>query len=89
MRKDGEQYGDKWANAIEAFLDLETKSQHHWVPRINEQGIEVHDHQWTHTHPTVLDIRARYKGEKFYRMVRPYKKEVVPFGTPFMPNGRG
>lgn len=89
VRKEGEQYGDKWVNAIEAFLDRETTSQHSWVTTVDANGNQKHDHQWTHTLPTAGLIRAKYRGEKFYRLVRPYKREFVPLGTPFMPNGRG
>lgn len=85
MRNEGEEYGEKWVDAIQALLVAHTKSRHDWVP----DGKGGHEHQWTHTLPSAVDIRIRYnRNETFYRMVKPYRREVVPIGTPFMPNGR-
>lgn len=84
VRKDGEEYGEKWVDAIQALLTAYTKSRHDWVP----DGKGGHQHQWTHDLPTVSDIRYKLKGETLYRMVKPYKVIPVPLGTPFMPNNR-
>ncbi len=84
VRKDGEEYGEKWVDAIQALLTAYTRSTHNWVP--DDKG--GHKHQWTHDLPTASDIRAKLKGETFYRMVKPYKTMPVPLGTPFMPNNR-
>jgi len=84
VREDGEEYGEKWVDAIQALLTKYTKSRHDWVPN----GKGGHEHQWTHELPSALDIRAKLNGEAFYRMVKPYKTIPVPLGTPFMPNNR-
>ena len=79
VRKDGEEYGEKWVDAIQALLKRHTMSTHNWSDN---------QHRWTYELPSVLDIRAKLKGETLYRMVKPYKTMPVPLGTPFMPNNR-
>ena len=84
VRKDGDEYGEKWVDAIQALLKKYTRTTHKWVP----DGKGGNEHQWTYDLPTALDIRAKLKGETLYRMVKPYKVMPVPLGTPFMPNNR-
>ena len=84
VREDGEEYGEKWVDAIQALLKKYTRTTHKWVP----DGKGGNEHQWTYDLPTALDIRAKLKGETLYRMVKPYKVMPVPLGTPFLPNHR-
>ena len=90
MRKDGEEYGEKWINGVENLLKAHARSEHHWVPRTNDKGDVVHDHKWTHHLPDVNRLKSLFRrNEQLYRMVRPYRKEYVQLGVPFMANGRG
>ncbi len=84
VRKDGEEYGEHWVDAIQAMLTKHTKASVKWVA----DGKGGHDHQWVYELPTASHIRAKLKGEALYRMVKPYKVIPVPLGKPFMPNHR-
>ena len=84
VRKDGEEYGEEWVDAIQALLTKHTKASVRWAA----DGKGGHAHEWEYELPTASYIRAKLKGEALYRMVKPYKVIPVPLGKPFMPNHR-
>lgn len=89
MRKDGEEYGEKWINGVENLLKAHTRSEHHWIPETKSDGRVEHTHKWIHHLPDVERLKFLFRrNEQLYRMVRPYRKEAVPLGTPFFDNGR-
>jgi len=85
VRRGGEEYGEKWVDAIQAMLTAHTHSKHSWVP----DGKGGNEPQWEYILTDVNNIRARYRlNETFYRMVRPFRREPVPIGVPFLSNNR-
>ena len=82
-RKDGEEYGERWVDGIQAMLVKHTRYLGDWNAK---------DNTWVHRNivPTAESLRETYKrNEKVYRLVRPFRREGVPIGTPFHNNYRG
>lgn len=79
-RKSDEEFGEKWPNAVDALRKMHTHRRAVW----NDNGnYDVYIH-----HPTPEDIKGELSGEKLYRLVEPYRRELVPLGTPFFSNHR-
>lgn len=81
-RKDGEEYGERWVEGINALLVKHTIYKGDWNAK---------DGTWVHKHivPTAESLREKYKrNEKVYRLARPFKRVGVPIGTPFHNNYR-
>jgi hypothetical protein len=81
-RKDGEPYGERWVDGVEAMLVKHTSYQSSW---------EASTNKWTYKYhvPTAESLRTDYKrNEKVYRLARPFRRESVPIGTPFYNNYR-
>jgi hypothetical protein len=82
VRKDGEEYGERWVEGIQAMLVKHTSYQSSWEHDTNK---------WTYKYhvPTADTLRTTYKrNERVYRLARPFKREVMPIGTPFYNNYR-
>jgi len=77
VRNEGEEIGEKWFPAIEAFVV--------WFTRY------VYDYKTQTSAAIPVDaggLRDRLKGHKLYEYTRPYRVEYVPIGKPFFKNGR-
>lgn len=81
-RKDGEEYGERWVDGIQAMLVKHTRYLGDWNAKENT---------WVHRNivPTAETLKIKYRrNEKVYRLARPFRRESVPIGTPFYNNYR-
>jgi hypothetical protein len=79
VRKDGEEYGEKWMGAVEALFHTHTDFKHHW---------DANKHTVTTTYPDRNKIQHELRGAYLYRLTQPYKRVAVDVGVPFYSNGR-
>lgn len=79
VRQDGEEYGEKWMNMVEALFHTHTDFQHTW-----DRG----NHHVTCTYPDRARIEKVLRGAYLYRLTQPYKRVAVDVGVPFYSNGR-
>ena len=77
VRNEGEDIGEKWFSAIEAFVLTFAKYAYDYKTQIHVVIPVDAD-----------DLRDRLKGRKLYEYTRPYRVEYVPIGKPFFNNGR-
>ena len=84
-RKSGEEYGEKWPDAVSALYRSHIERRGRW------KNGDYSNNEWEHYtyYPDIHDIERELRGERLYRMVRPYTQELVPLGKPFYSNGRG
>jgi hypothetical protein len=80
-RKDGEEYGDKWIDAIQAFLYLHTRRNSKWNKTTDGWDVSFEI-------PTSDTLREKLVGEHLYKVTRPFYEERVPVGKPFFKNYR-
>lgn len=79
MRKDGEEYGEHWPEAVSAILRKHTEKRFLYKKEGYEEFLFIPDEHFVADH---------YRGERLYRLLRPFVSTVVPIGTPFFDNGR-
>lgn len=81
IRAEGEEIGERWVDAIEAFIKLNIRASYSFdKPTLGMQKV-VHI-------PTVESIKDRLRGERLNRVAKPYRVVDVPLGEPFFDNGR-
>jgi len=78
-RKEGEEYGEKWMEAVEAMFVIHTRWKHTW---------DLGNHKSEATYPDRDHIAHKLRGEYLYRITRPYKQVAMDVGVPFYSNGR-
>jgi hypothetical protein len=89
FRAEGEEYGEKWVDAITAFHKAYTDSHGKYVTESTlPNGAKVGAWVYTYTEPTAERLRAKMTGELFYRMVRPWRQVDMPLGVAFADNYR-
>jgi len=89
VRAEGEEYGEKWVDAISAFHKAYTQSHGRYETESElPSGGRVGHWVYEYTIPTVDYLRSKMTGEQFYRMVRPWRQIDVPLGVAFADNHR-
>ncbi len=80
IRKEGEEYGSKWADAVVAFFKINTDIRTRWVTGAAklEDIVEL---------GTVEQVES-FSRTRLIKMIRPYRKAPVPVGVGFRPDGR-
>jgi hypothetical protein len=79
VRQDGEEYGEKWMNMVEALFHTHTDFQHTW-----DRG----NHHVTITYPDREKLEHKLRGAYLYQLTKPFKQVAVDVGVPFYSNGR-
>ena len=78
-RKEGEDFGEKWMEAVEALFVIHTRWKHTW---------NLGNHESEATYPDRKYIESKLRGAYLYRVTRPYKQIAMDVGVPFYSNGR-
>jgi len=82
-RAEGEEIGGHWADAVEAFIKLNTRRNY----RADKESKDFKMKSFIYI-PTVESIKDRLSGERLNRVAKPYRLVDVPLGEPFFDNGR-
>ena len=89
VRAEGEEYGEKWVDAIVAFQKAYTDQHGRYVTEsVEKDGTKVGRWEYDYTVPTAERLRAKMTGEFLYRVTRPWKQVDVPLGVAFADNHR-
>lgn len=79
VRQDGEEYGEKWMNMVEALFHTHTEFNHSWDNGKHEVQI---------TYPDRQKLEHKLRGAYLYQLTKPFKQVAVDVGVPFYSNGR-
>jgi len=83
IRTEGEEIGGRWADAVEAFIKLNIRTDY----RFDRASSDLKMEKVVYI-PTVESIKDRLSGERLNRVAKPYRLVDVPLGEPFFDNGR-
>lgn len=79
VRNEGEEYGEKWMDAVEALFHTHTHFNHQWNGNTHTVSVTPPDRKF---------IEERLRGAYLYKITKPYRQVAVDVGVPFYSNGR-